>query len=46
MEDSERVLTEFDKEKNYYLRQKKYKMKWMVGLFVVGATGNFRSSML
>ena len=46
MEDSERVLTEFDKEKNYYLRQKNYKMKWMVGLLVVGATGNFRSSML
>ena len=46
LEDSERVFTEFEKEIYYYLSQENNKMKWMVGLFVVGATGNFSSSML
>ena len=46
MEDTERVLTEFDKEVNDYLRRESHKTKWMVGFLVVGATGNFRSSML
>ena len=46
MEDTEIVLTEFDKEVKDYLRRESHKTKWMVGFFVVGATGNFRSSML
>ena len=46
MEDTEGVLTEFDKEIKDYLSRESYKMKWMVGFFVVGTTGNFRSSML
>ena len=46
MENTEGVLTEFDKEIKDYLSRESYKMKWMVGVFVVGTTGNFRSSML
>lgn len=38
MEDTERVLTEFDKEVNDYLRRESHKTKWMVGFLVVGAT--------
>ena len=46
MENTDGVLTEFDKEIKDYLSRESYKMKWMVGFFVVGTTGNFRSSML
>ena len=46
IEDTERVLTEFDKEIKEYLSRERYKSKWMIGFFVVGATGNFRISML
>lgn len=38
MEGTEGVLTEFDKEIKDYLSRESYKMKWMVGLFVVGTT--------
>ena len=46
IEDTERVLTEFDKEIKEYLSRESYKSTWKIGFFVVGATGNFRSSML
>ena len=46
IKDTERVLTEFDKEIKEYLSRESYKSTWMVGFFVVGVTGNFRSSML
>ena len=46
IEDTERVLTEFDKEIKEYLSRESYKSTWMVGFFVVGATDNFRSSVL
>lgn len=46
IKDTERVLTEFDKEIKEYLSRERYKSKWMIGFFVVGATGNFRISML